>query len=95
MADYPLVLVRWLDACSEDGWTDAEHISPPIEVESVGRLVRDEPGHISVAGSTNQHGVACTMTVPRGMVLSIHLLHEGKRMARKRRKGGGRPPRKY
>lgn len=47
-----LVLVEWLDACSEGdaGWKTwgATHALKPVLSRSVGYVVRDEPGFVTI-----------------------------------------------
>lgn len=71
-----LVLVEWLDACSDDaGWKTWKKIQKqaPVLVHSVGYVVRDEPDFLTIAGSLVLYDgtVDGDVTMPRPMIKSI------------------------
>jgi len=80
---YPMVAVRWTDACSYDGWRDAED---PLRVKhtlTMGALIENTSDHVAVAGSLTDDGeVACTMVIPRKMVDEIRQLVNGKKITK-------------
>lgn len=74
-----LVLVEWIDAMSEDaGWKSWKKVAKqePLLVHSLGYVVRDEPGFLTIAAS-----IVCfdgtldgDVTIPRAMIQKIHEL---------------------
>lgn len=81
---FPLVLVEWDDAHATTQWQD------PADVEethawtvSVGWLILDTATQVGIAAvlcspdSDIPNSMAARMTIPRGMVRSIRVLHEG------------------
>jgi hypothetical protein len=80
------VLVEWLDAMSDDaGWKTWKKVAQqePVMVHSLGYVVRDEPGFLTVAGSVcivdgMRDG---DVTIPRSMIKKIHELQFPKDVA--------------
>lgn len=74
-AKYKLVIVRWLDAVSENTWTDVKDLDAPHEILSAGWLIVDNTKQVSVAASVSavdQDGdINNIITIPRGMVVDI------------------------
>lgn len=74
---YRSVEVVWEDAASNsDSWISIPDISEPIQINTRGWLIKDEDGYVVVAASVSHDGegddnVGNTMTIPRGMILSI------------------------
>lgn len=71
-----MVLVEWLDAYTCDsGWKSLKSLRKqmPVLVLTVGWLVKDEPDHITVAGSHVPFDDDCDgdVVIVRGMVKSI------------------------
>ena len=71
-----IVLVEWLDACSDDaGWKTWKkiHRQEPMLVRSVGYIVREEADFISLAASVVAFDgtVDGDVTVPRAMVRRV------------------------
>lgn len=78
---YPIVAVRWTDACSYDGWRDADDPMSVKHTLTMGALIENTPDHVSVAGSLTDDGeIACTMVIPRAMVEEVRSLVNGKRI---------------
>ena len=76
-ADYPLVLVDWVDPAGAASWKDlAEAKAYPLAVcVTVGWLIVDEPDRITLAASLNDDGSAADLTtMPRGVVQAIYTL---------------------
>lgn len=71
------VEVIWNDASSNsETWVSVADISAPEQVNTCGWLVRDTPDYITVASSVSADGrdddiVGNTMTIPRGMIVTI------------------------
>lgn len=76
-----LVLIRWLDAVSDDsGWKKVSHVakqSPPL-VKSVGWVIRRTKTKITLAASLVHDDCDGDVTIPIGMVRSITELREMK-----------------
>lgn len=71
-----MVLVEWLDAYTQDsGWKSRKKLKKqePVLVRTVGWMVADEPGHITVAGSHVPFDDDCDgdVVIVRGMVKSV------------------------
>jgi hypothetical protein len=71
------VEVIWDDATSNsDSWVEIDDIVKPERVNTSGWLVKEEETYVTVAASVSADGegsdvVGNTMTVPRGMIVSI------------------------
>jgi hypothetical protein len=76
--DKPFVEIIWLDANSEDGWTDRDEMLAAPMVISRGWLVKKDKNayHIaaSIADAPDDFDIAQGMTIPRGMVKSFRKL---------------------
>lgn len=73
------LLVKWLDACSFDDWTDRhESDTPPPEIHTVGIFVMEEKTYLTVAlnHDTVNDKLSCLLTVPKGMIKEIKILKE-------------------
>ena len=74
-----LVMVEWLDACSDDaGWKSWKkiHKQTPVLVHTAGYVVREEPGEdgfMTVAGSVviTDGTVDGDTTIPRLMIKKV------------------------
>lgn len=76
------VMVEWLDAMSDDaGWKKWKKVAKqePLLVHTLGYVVRDEPGFLTVAGSVVviDGTLDGDVTIPRSMIQAIHELHLG------------------
>lgn len=83
-ADYPLVLVDWLDPAGAASWRDlADAKEYPMAVcVTVGWLIVDKADRITLAASINDDGNAADLTtMPRACVQGIHALAIGRRKA--------------
>lgn len=65
-----LVTVEWVDAHSEDAWTDIEEIdNSPMVCRTVGYLIKETKQTVSVAGTVSDDGQACCiMHIPRAWI---------------------------
>lgn len=75
-ASYPLVRVRWTDACSWDEWRDVDAPWAPVEAETTGFVVADEGGYLAVAPTISKANdgslqVAGVMSIPRGCIHEV------------------------
>lgn len=66
-----IVAVVWLDAVANSGWTDHDEAPEPVEIHSVGWLVRRTKTGITIATSIGGSEHNGSMTIPRGMIRSI------------------------
>lgn len=80
MANFPLVIVHWLDAeSSGSGWQDEEDFwrwcdEPVRPVKSVGWLVRDEPDKVVVMATDGGNEKGDAHKIPKTWVLNIEVL---------------------
>lgn len=68
-----LVRVRWQDAESVDEWTNIDALKGRelTYVETIGHLIRDDDLVIICGSKIEGHeDYACTMVIPKGMVIS-------------------------
>lgn len=74
---YKSVEVIWNDAASNSAtWVHVSEVQRPEQVNTRGWLVHDEPDFITIASSVSNEDleediVGNTMTIPRGMIVSI------------------------
>jgi hypothetical protein len=73
------VLVEWLDAMSDDaGWKSWKKVAKqePVLVHSLGYVVRDEPGFMTLAGSVVviDGTLDGDVTIPRSMIQAVREL---------------------
>lgn len=74
---YPLVEVIWDDASSNsESWTHLDDIVTPERVNTTGFLVKETDEFITVAASVSAvedyiDTVGNTMTIPKGMIVTI------------------------
>jgi hypothetical protein len=82
--DYPLVLVTWLDAVTDDtGWLYPVHDTSDAEyVYSAGFLVKKTEKAVIIALSAGEDAFNGTIAIPKGMIVKIETL----RKAHRRRK---------
>ena len=81
--EYPIVLVKWADACGEEpGWLslDTHEDDGEVIVNSVGFLIpQDEPGskkdHITLMQSFHDGEGIHIFRIPAGMVRSMSVIH--------------------
>lgn len=77
---YKFVEVIWEDAASNsETWVKPDGVTAPEEVISRGWLIRDEPKWVGLASSVanedlEEDHVGNTMTIPRGMIVSMREL---------------------
>ena len=81
--EYPIVLVKWADACGEEpGWLSLDTLEDDggVIVNSVGFLIpQDEPGskkdHITLMQSFHDGEGIHIFRIPAGMVRSMSVIH--------------------
>lgn len=67
-----LVLVEWTDAGCDASWQTKDSILTPATVHTAGWLYHEEEAFIMVTGTITESGdFNQTMSIPRGMVVSI------------------------
>lgn len=86
---FPLVMITWNDAYSDDGWTTREKLledpTATQRVKSVGWLVAETPENYYLASSVpfcddadeKEHEYANTMIIPVGFVIERKVLRRG------------------
>lgn len=77
--NFPLVMVTWVDAATDNGWTDtdeAHDFVPPV-CQTIGYLVADKPDHVVLAQTHGGNEMGNRWTIPRGMVSSVRTLELG------------------
>ena len=76
---FPLVIVTWVDAATDNGWTDTDeaHDFTPPECMTVGYLLADKPDHVVLAQSHGGDEMGNRWTIPRGMISLIRTLGAG------------------
>jgi hypothetical protein len=71
VADYPLVLVKWLDITATAGWEDPDEVEP-IEVSTIGWMYSQDENTIKVGNSLGEDGRPYGITAfPSGCVKSV------------------------
>lgn len=80
-----LVLVEWLDAAAQAGWTAVADVkNKPETVMTVGFLVLHDDKAITVCGDRGKHHkrrlkkggeINRTLTIPAGMVVAVTEIH--------------------
>ena len=68
---YPLVLIIWDDAESDDGWEEAPKELKPALATTVGFLIRKTKNHILVAHSYDNGHTNGRIQIPQAMIKSI------------------------
>jgi hypothetical protein len=76
---FAIVIVTWIDAATESGWTDTDeaHDFVPPECQTMGYLVADKPDYIVLAQSYGGNEMGNRWTIPRGMVTAMRVLEVG------------------
>lgn len=76
---FHLVIVTWVDAATDNGWTDTDeaHDFTPPECMTVGYLVADKPDHLVLAQTHGGNEMGNRWTIPRGMVKAVRVLQVG------------------
>lgn len=65
---YRLIRVEWMDSCSSHGWVDKDDLSENEEnlsVYSVGYLIKEKSGSITVSSHIASQAVDAPMTIPK------------------------------
>lgn len=61
---YPIVLVVWHDAVSSDEWTDIAELEEKCAViHSIGYLLKETEGEITLAQNLDLSNDSCSMTI--------------------------------
>lgn len=72
VSEKKLVLVEWTDAGCDSSWQTQGSILTPLTVHTAGFLQHEEDTFLMIAGTITETGdFNQTMTIPRGMVVSI------------------------
>jgi hypothetical protein len=69
---YPIELVIWKDAVSEDEWKNVDDITPHFHlIHTVGFVIKDteEVLTVSLNHDTVADNFSCTIHIPQGMVV--------------------------
>ena len=74
--DRKVVRVIWVDPHSVDEWTspDTSSLEYPHKVETIGRLIKDEPRFIVVSlniGLEDDPDVSCSIVIPRECIVKM------------------------
>lgn len=78
-----LIFVTWIDATYDaDGWQISEEGEslglPPMEMETTGFLVEDDPNYITILQTyTPDGGYMNRFTIPRGCIKTINTIKKG------------------
>lgn len=80
---FPVVIVTWVDAATENGWTDTDeaHDFVPPQCLTLGYLVADKPDHLVLAQSHGGDEMGNRWTIPKGMVRDVRTLEVGETYA--------------
>lgn len=72
MTDKRIVLVEWKDAVALAQWSAASCLQEPIHAHTVGWLLHDDDSYVQIAATIAVDGeYNQSMTIPRGMVISM------------------------
>lgn len=75
MTSFPMVVVRWVDACGDGGERTVDVLPTPFTVVTIGALARDEEDYVVIAQdvyfSSDKTEFRTTVAIPRGMIQSI------------------------
>lgn len=76
---FPVVIVTWVDAATDNGWTDTDeaHDFVPPECMTVGYLVADKPDHLVLAQTHGGNEMGNRWVIPRGMIKAVRTLEVG------------------
>ena len=80
--DYDLVHITWRDAGGQGGWHSLEEAKKcnPVNIHSVGWLIREDKRTVTVAGSFSvDGGISNRDTIPRQNITSKRILVRGVR----------------
>lgn len=76
---YPIVYIEWRDAFAGYNWAPVEvaEQTEPSPCNSVGFLIADEEGHITLANSVSEDDVNGFIVIPTGMITKRVQLRKG------------------
>lgn len=64
-----IVYFKWVDAIGNSGWFTADDVSPPMECEAIGFLVKETKTYITIAtGRTASGDFMGYVTIPKGWI---------------------------
>lgn len=78
-----ILYVRWADSVAEIGWKDTDDLVDGPEVcESIGWLVREADGFLTLAGSLATQTELCqgAMTIPLSAIVEVRPVRLGKKI---------------
>ncbi len=74
----PKVKVEWCDATADGGWKtfDSMRKEDPVEVTSIGYMIRNDKHRVQVVQSVCSNGkVAESLTIPKGWIKSVKVVN--------------------
>ena len=76
LPDPPMVCVTWLDAETEEGWTDIDEAikdkaDAPTTCKTMGFLLHNDDKVVTIVGSINEYQYGEVTKIPKGMVIKI------------------------
>lgn len=77
MVSYPMVVVIWVDAESNDLWEDIDDLDhKPKEIITLGHMMKDDDDSILVAMNLDpeNESVSMTMTIPTQFIVSLKII---------------------
>lgn len=75
--EHPIVLIRWTDAESIDGWTEGHLLDCGVaEIHSVGFLLQEDSQAVTLAlnHDTKNRSYSCVMKIPIGMIIEQRIV---------------------
>jgi len=69
--DYPLTHITWVDSWGQIGWQSVGEyqVIETAHCVSIGWLIADEPGYVSLAQSMQGSMVNGSITIPKGAIV--------------------------
>lgn len=74
-----IVLIEWLDAEHEFGWQEGNELEedePVLTCFTVGWLLKSTKLHVKVCQTFSHNNHAQTLTIPKGMIVSMTTLQQ-------------------
>lgn len=66
------VYVEWIDSASMYGWHDVDSAVAPIEIRTVGWLLKSTPKHVTISASQSDAGNADSpISIPRKAITKL------------------------
>ena len=66
----PIVIVKWIDAETSDGWDNDHDDNEPV-CYSVGFLVKETEKFLTLAGSFSEGQTNNRIKIPKGMIVAV------------------------